>query len=59
MGGLSVLKNKKGYMVKIRYISNEKGVFYWKYVLGGGFNKNTLGSIYQYLVKLEVLFNIS
>jgi hypothetical protein len=39
-GGLIGIEGyKKGYMVKIRHISNEKRVFYWKYVLGGDSTK--------------------
>jgi hypothetical protein len=34
------------------------GFFYWKDVLEMGFNKIILGGIYQYLVKIVVLFNI-
>jgi hypothetical protein len=39
-------------------VSSKNKCCYWKYVLGGGFNKSILGDIYQYLVKLEVFFNI-
>jgi hypothetical protein len=42
----------------IKGVSSKNKVFcYWKDVLAGGFNKGNLGGIYQYLVKLEVLFN--
>jgi hypothetical protein len=42
---------KKRLLVKICF-------FYWKYVLRGGFKKMILEGIYQYLVKLEIFFNI-
>jgi hypothetical protein len=41
-----------------RVSSENRGFFYWKDVLGGGFNKRILRDIYQYLVKLGVFFNI-
>jgi hypothetical protein len=41
------------------YISSKNRVsFNWIDVLGGGLNKRILGGIFQYLVKLKVLFNI-
>jgi hypothetical protein len=42
---------KKGYLVKVGFL--------FEICIGRGFNKMILGSIYQYLVKLEVFINIS
>jgi hypothetical protein len=41
-----------------RVSSENRGFFYRKDVLGGDFNIKKFGGIYQYLVKLEVFFNI-
>jgi len=40
-----------------RIYSKNKGLFYSTYILGGS-KKIILGGFYQYLVKLELLFNI-
>ena len=43
---------------KIGYLVKKRGFFYWKDVLGEGFNKRIFRGVSQYLVKLRVLFNI-